>query len=158
MGTAQLGGMTYAQCSMGLGHGGVTLNRKWFGDVQKLIDSYNRDLASGWHPPGTDWKSIVTHEYGHAIDDLLTSTYRAAGLKNAWGVPKSVSADLRPKVMKACGLKVSDARKEVSQYGAKNPQEWFAEAFCEGMRSANPRPVATELMKRLTEIIRKVVK
>ena len=158
VGTAQLSGMTYAQCQMGLGHGGVTLNQKWFGNLEKLIKSYEKDIAAGWHPLGTNWKAIVTHEFGHAVDDLLSTTYLAAGTKNSWGVPKWLSADLRPKVMKACGLKVSDARKAVSEYATKNAHEWFAEAFCEGMASANPRPVATELMKRLTEIIRKVVK
>ena len=156
--TANLSPTTYAQCHMGLGHGGVTLNKKWFGNLERIIKSYNKDVAAGWHPIGTDWKAIVTHEFGHAIDDLLTRTYVAAGTKNNWGVPKWVSADLRPKVMKACGLKVSDTRKEVSEYATKNADEWFAEAFCEGMASAAPRPVATELMKQLSEIIRRVVK
>ena len=158
LGTGNLKVSTYAQCHMGLGHGGVTINRKWFSELKKIAESYTRDVAAGFHPIGTDWKSIVTHEFGHALDDLLSKTYLAAGTKNAWGVPKQVSADLRPKVMKACGLKVSDTRKAVSEYATKDAYEWFAEAFAEGMDSATPRPVATELMKRLTEIIKTVVK
>lgn len=158
LGTGNLKGSTYAQCSMGFGHGGVTINRKWFSELKKIAESYTRDVAAGFHPVGTDWKSIVTHEFGHALDDLLSKTYLAAGTKNAWGVPKQVSAELRPKVMKACGLKVSDTRKAVSEYATKDAYEWFAEAFAEGMDSATPRPVATELMKQVTEIIRRVVK
>ena len=158
LGTGNLKVSTYAQCHMGLGHGGVTINRKWFSELKKIAESYTRDVAAGFHPVGTDWKSIVTHEFGHALDDLLSKTYLAAGTKNAWGVPKQVSAELRPKVMKACGLKVSDTRKAVSEYATKDAYEWFAEAFAEGMDSATPRPVATELMKRLTEIIKTVVK
>ena len=158
LGTAQLKASTYAQCSMGLGHGGVTINRKWFSDLQKIAKSYTRDVAAGFHPVGTDWKSIITHEFGHAVDDLLTKTYLAAGTKNAWGVPKQVSAELRPKVMRACGLKVNQTRSAVSEYATKDCYEWFAEGFAEALDSASPRPVATELMKQLTEIIRKVVK
>lgn len=155
--TANLSGSTYAQCSVGIGHGGVTLNKKWFSNVEKIAKSISRDIAAGFHPVGTDWKAVVSHEFGHAIDDLLSRTYCASGMLNRYK-PKWVSADLRPKVMKACGLKVSDARKEVSGYATKDHFEWFAECFGEGMNSATPRKVATEFMKQLTEIIRKVVK
>ena len=155
--TADLSGFTYAQCSVGIGHGGVTLNKKWFSNVEKIAKSISRDIAAGFHPVGTDWKAVVSHEFGHAIDDLLSRTYCASGMLNRYK-PKWVSADLRPKVMKACGLKVSDARKEVSGYATKDHFEWFAECFGEGMNSATPRKVATEFMKQLTEIIRRVVK
>ena len=155
--TANLSGSTYAQCSVGIGHGGVTLNKKWFSNVEKIAKSISRDIAAGFHPVGTDWKAVVSHEFGHAVDDLLSRTYCASGMLNRYK-PKWVSADLRPKVMKACGLKVSDARKEVSGYATKDHFEWFAECFGEGMNSATPRKVATEFMKQLTEIIRRVVK
>ena len=155
--TANLSGSTYAQCSVGIGHGGVTLNKKWFSNVEKIAKSISRDIAAGFHPVNTDWKAVVSHEFGHAIDDLLSRTYCASGMLNRYK-PKWVSADLRPKVMKACGLKVSDARKEVSGYATKDHFEWFAECFGEGMNSATPRKVATEFMKQLTEIIRRVVK
>ena len=157
IGTAQLKGSTYAQCSVGLGHGGVTLNQKWFGNLQKLVKSIASDIAAGFHPVGTDWKCIVSHEFGHAVDDYLTNTLQAAGMVSRYR-PKWVSAKLRPEVMKACGLKVSDTRTAVSGYATKDHYEWFAECFGEGMNSSSPRPVSTELMKRLTDIIRKVVK
>ena len=156
--TDNLSGMIYAQCSMGLGHGGVTLNKKFYGNLEKFKKSYELSITTGFHPAGTDWKSVVSHEFGHAIDDLLSKTYLAAGTKNSWGVPKQVSAELRPKVMKACGLKVYQARSEVSEYACKDAYEWFAECFGEAMNSATPRKVATECMKQLTEIIKRVVK
>lgn len=155
--TSNLSGSTYAQCTIGFGRGGVELNKKWFSNVEKIAKSISRDIAAGFHPVNTDWKAVVSHEFGHAIDDLLSRTYCASGMLNRYK-PKWVSADLRPKVMKACGLKVSDARKEVSGYATKDHFEWFAECFGEGMNSATPRKVATEFMKQLTEIIRKVVK
>lgn len=151
-----LDGFTYAQCSVGFGHGGISVNVQKFKDSAKLASSYASDLKSGYHPAGTDWTSIVTHELGHAIDDYLTNTVHVAGFQKGGWLPKYVSADMRPKAMKACGLKVSDAYKEVSGYATKNSKEWFAECFAEYMKSDKPRKVATEFGKRLDEIMKGV--
>lgn len=151
--TAQLNKNVYAQCMVGLGNGGITVNRLHFNDSEKLAKSYEKDLKSGFHPKGTDWTAIVTHEFGHAIDDYLTNTLCVAGMKNSWS-PKYVSAALRPKVMKACGLKVADSYSEVSGYASKDHFEWFAECFAEYMKSETPRKVATELGKELEKIMK----
>ena len=103
---AKLGGFTYANCMIGLGHGGVTVNTQYFGNCAKLIRSFEKDLKAGFHPSGVGAGSIITHEFGHALDDLLTNVYHVAGFNN-WK-PKYASSYLRPKVMKACGLKISD--------------------------------------------------
>lgn len=150
----QLAPQTYANCMFGLGHGGVTLNTKYFGDYAKLVRTFERDLKSGFHPAGVGAGSIVTHEFGHALDDLLTNVYHVAGFNN-WK-PKSASAYLRPKVMKACGLKVSDIGSSVSGYATKDALEWFAECFCEYVESENPRPVAQEFGRQLEELMKGV--
>lgn len=143
---------TYAQCSYGLGRGGISVNTSYFSDVEKLTRIYANDLAHGFHPAGTTYGSIVTHELGHAVDDYLSVIHQLAGL-NGWRA-KKVSAYLRPKVMKACGLKVSDTRTAVSGYATQDAQEWFAECFCEWMDSENPRPVAVEFGKQLLELMK----
>lgn len=153
--SASLSGNTYAQCMFGLGHGGVSVNKKYFSNVSKLQQSYEKDLAAGFHPAGTDYTAIVMHELGHAVDDYLTYTEQMAGLVNHWK-PKIVSADLRPKVMRSCGLKISDIRQAVSGYATKDAQEWFAECFAEYMCSDNPRPVAAEFGKQLEELLKGV--
>lgn len=145
-----LGSRTYAECYTRAG-GKINVNRKFFKNAHLLSKSYEGDLKSGFHPAGTDWKAIVTHELGHALDGYL-SNLGIAGQKNSW-MTKDVSALLRPKVMKACGLKVADAGKEVSYYATKNAREWFAESFAEAMKSGNPRKVAVEFMKQLTKLI-----
>jgi len=155
VGSTQLGGMTYAQCSFGLGHGGVTVNTKYFSDMEKLAKSYEKDLQAGFHPKGTDFSAIVMHELGHAIDDYLSYTEMVCGLLNNYR-PKIVSADLRPKVMRSCGLKVSDIRNEVSGYATKDAQEWFAECFAEYMVSDEPRPVAAKFGEMLEELLKGV--
>ena len=144
-----LGPNTYAQCYFYSGR--VEVNKKWFADFDKLKKGYESDKSLGFHTAGTDWKSIVTHEIGHALDGYLTGL-GVTGKANLW-TNKDVSAYLRPKVMRSCGLKVSDAGREVSQYATKNAHEWFAECFAEAMKSANPRKVATEFKKQLDELI-----
>lgn len=143
---------TYAQCHVGLGRGGVDVNTLYYKDAKALEKHYSNDVASGWHPANTTYASIVTHEMGHAIDDYLTNTMQAAGMINRWK-PKYVSAAMRPKVMRACGLKVSDTGSAVSRYATKNHFEWFAEAFAEWMESPNPRPVAIEFGKQLMKYL-----
>lgn len=143
---------TYAQCSYGLGRGGISVNTSYFSDVERLTKLYANDLAHGFHPAGTTYGSIVTHELGHAVDDYLSVIHQLAGL-NGWRA-KKVSAYLRPKVMKACGLKVADTRTAVSGYATQDAQEWFAECFCEWMDSENPRPVAVKFGKQLLELMK----
>lgn len=154
--TAQsLNSMTYAQCSFGLGHGGISVNTKFYSDMEKLRKSVANDEAQGFHPKGLlTEESVVMHELGHAIDDYLTYTRFAAGVKG-WK-SKIVSADLRPKVMRACGLKISDIRTEVSGYATKDAQEWFAECFAEYMLSKTPRAVAVKFGEMLEELLKGV--
>ncbi len=155
IGGMKLGRMTYAQCSFGLGHGGITVNTLHYSNAAKLAESYMDDLSSGFHPKGTTYHSIVMHELGHAIDDYLTYTEMASGLVSSWK-PKIVSADLRPKVMKACGMKISDIKSAVSGYATKDSLEWFAECFAEYMDSENPRTVAVEFGRQLEKILKEV--
>ena len=140
---------TYAQCFT-RGGGRVEVSTRMFKNAQAVINQYAKDLAAGFHPAGTDWKSIITHELGHALDGYLTN--QGVGGSKGWDY-KDVSALLRPKVMKACGLKVADARTEVSVYATKNAREWFAECFAESVRSETPRKVATEFRKQLNKLM-----
>ena len=150
----KLGRYTYAQCHVGFGSGKVDVNTLHFGSIDKLTNSMRSDIKSGFHPIGINERTgIVIHELGHALDDYLTVIHHPYGMVNSWK-PKYVSAALRPKVMKACGLKVSDTLKEVSEYATKDHFEWFAECFSEYMTSENPRPVAVEFGKQLEELLK----
>lgn len=151
----RLDGGTYAQCYT-RGGGRVEINSRYFNDHAKLAASYARDVRSGFHPVNTDWRSIVVHEIGHAVDGTLTNM-GLAGAKSRYSYEsKDVSAELRPKVMKACGLKVADTFNEVSGYATKNNREWFAECFAELLDSPSPRRVAVEMGKQLDEFMKKV--
>lgn len=154
--SAILGKDTYAQCMMGFGKGGINVNEIYFKDSARLEQLYNRDLQGGFHPEGTDWTAIVTHELGHAIDDYLTNSLKLGG--ELRGKPRYVSSVLRPKVMSKCNLSVqrSDIKNNVSEYASKDAKEWFAECFAEYMKSENPRNVAKEFGKQFEEIMKEV--
>ncbi|MFG6325577.1 MAG: minor capsid protein [Lachnospiraceae bacterium] len=154
--SALLGKDTYAQCMMGFGNGGINVNERYFKDYTILEKLYNRDLQSGYHPKGTDWTAIITHELGHAIDDYLTNSLKLGG--ELRGKPRYVSSVLRPKVMSKCNLSVqrSDIKEAVSEYAAKDAKEWFAECFAEYMKSGNPRDVAKEFGSQLEELLKEV--
>lgn len=154
--TGDLDRTVYAQCHWGFGSGGTCVNKKLFNDSVRLAAHYEKDVLHNFHPAGTDWTAIEIHELGHALDDYLSNALRLAGMKNSYQA-KAVSAELRPRVMRACGLKVSDAGNAVSKYAEKNAKEWFAECFAEYMASENPRSVAKEFGRQL-EIIMKGVK
>ena len=143
-----------AQCSYGFGHGGITINTTYYSDSSRYAKTYAKEVESGWSPKGTTWESTVMHEMGHAIDDYLTHVEQAAGM-NGWK-PKKLSSLLRPKVMKACGLTVSDCYKEVSGYSTQDAQEWFAECFAEYMDSPEPRKVASKFGEILEEYLKGV--
>lgn len=154
--SANLKNGVYADCFFGLGHGGISVNKRYYSNIDKLKRFIISDESHGFHPKGLlNPDSVVMHELGHAIDDYLSYSLNIAGYTNK-GKVKTASAMLRPKVMKACGLTNADIAKEVSGYATKDSLEWFSECFAEYMCSDNPRKVATEFGKQLEEIMKGV--
>lgn len=154
--SASLSHEVQAECFFGLGHGGVAVNKKFYSNIDKLKKSIISNESTGFHPKGVlTPDSIVTHELGHAIDDYLSYVMHMGGSASK-GKVKTVSAMLRPKVMRACGLTNYDINVEVSGYATKNAQEWFGECFAEYMCSENPRKVATEFGRQLEELLKEV--
>ena len=160
--TADLDPATYGQCSVGLGRGGVALNKKWFKDAKRLSGSYERDKQGGFHPQGTTYAGIVIHEFGHAIDDFLSNNafvsvtsphkdYKGKMLRGKW-----FSSAIRPKILRALKIKALDIGKAVSDYATKDAMETFAEAFAEFIESPNPRPFALAVKKHLEEALKEV--
>lgn len=151
-GGAKLSKNTYADCFFGFGTGGITLNNTYFGDTEKFSKKFSLDVSSGFHPAGLTYKSIVTHELGHALDDYLTNQVGLVkGSKN-----KTASQWIRQMVAKKTKVKIGDMKAEVSEYAAESPMEWMAECFAEYMDSDSPRKVASAFGEILEEIMREV--
>ena len=148
-----LGSNTYANCR--LVGGKVTVNKSYYSDTEKLSQRYAEDVKSGWHPANTDWRGIVTHEIGHAVDGLLSMKgVNGASLFDTWQKKANpISKQMKSSVNKAAKTKIKETEANVSRYATKNHLEWFAECFAEFMTSPSPRPVAKEFGKQLDQII-----
>lgn len=150
-----LGSRVYADCNLATGQ--IRVSMSMYRDAGELSRHYASDVRSNWHPVGTDWPSIITHEIGHAVDGYITQKLRASDRSIYWDWYKN-SAELQEKIANKFAFKPTKDRisREVSRYGATNTVEWFAESFAEGMRSSSPRRMAIELMKELDEMMRRL--
>lgn len=112
---------------------GIAVNKKWGGAVAEFKASLKRNVETNWHPPGCDTvRSVVDHELGHQLDDLLRL---------------SVDAEVLAVYNEAKGKGIA---REVSGYAAKNIAEFIAEAWAESLNAASPRTVAV----RIADIVR----
>jgi hypothetical protein len=86
-----------------------------------------RDVRAGFHPAGCETvKSIVDHEIGHQLDDLL-HIHRNAKIKKIW----------------ARGNR--EIKSGLSEYGTENINEMIAEGWSEYRNNPAPRPLAKEI-------------
>lgn len=161
---------TYAWCYT-RGGGQVQVNPNRYNDWSAISESYERDIATNWHPPGTTAESIVTHEIGHSIDGFLAEKGILGGYTSS-GEFRYASSSLKTTIMKRAA-KIDELIADytemdrmwkgneaviqgVCRYAAENPKEWFAECFAEYITSANPRTVAAEFGKELEKLLEKV--
>lgn len=124
---------TWAHSWSQAGFSGIAVNRKFGADVDAFKRELARNVANGYHPPGGDTiRSVVDHELGHQLDNLL-------GLSQDEEIKRLYLEALQ------AGIK-----NQVSEYAGKNRQEFIAEAWAEALNNPQPRAVAT----RIAQIIR----
>lgn len=136
----------------------IHLNPDYFGDKAHFERKYVESVQSKFHPEGTDYRSVVVHEMGHAID-----RYVSRRIDGVWGVvgpttstaSKIWNTDIKKQEKKHGGATRSVIRDELSGYGSRNASEYIAEGFAEFMCSANPRATAKSIGRRLTNAINK---
>lgn len=129
----------YAE-STGNGFGaqeGIAFNTNWAKDYKKTSDAVANDVKSTWHPKGTeDPSSILTHEFGHQVDNFL------------------VKANIRRTIKEIHNkYTLDEIGTGLSRYARKNDREFFAEAFSEYLHNPNPRPMAAEVGAALEQAL-----
>ena len=145
----------YAHCEYSRWHDAqVVLSRRRFKDGAALQESLKNNVKSGFHPRGTaSFEAVVTHEYGHAIDDYLSKTYEAE-LKG-----KRFCAYVLDRVQESHPLESkTEIMRKVSAYSVNNDSpfdgsEFLAEALAEYCCAKHPRKIATEVGKIMKEFI-----
>ena len=139
---AELGDRTYAN---NLSYSNVvTLNKKKYSDLATLKESYDNTVKGQFHPQGTTYNSIITHELGHGLLSYIEKTYKISGV------------DIRATVLNKIGIKQKDVKEYLSEYAMAKPRkahEFFAEAFAEYMDSPKPRPLAVAFGEEINRIL-----
>jgi len=106
---------------------GIYLNKVMFKD-DTIIKDYQQDLDNNFHPKGTTASSIIVHELGHALDDLI-------------GLNDNKELNVYYKEVK------NQIGTNLSRYAQTNIKEFLAEGFAEYIESSNPRPIAVAIGK-----------
>ncbi len=145
----------YASCHLGTGE--VNVNPFYYQDKNTLKRSYDKDVAANWHPAGTGWESIVTHELGHAIDGYLTRN-----LQKIPGMPSApqgrASTHIMNDVLKSLKKTPADISAGLSDYAASRPEEFFAESMAEYLDARRPRPMAKRAGKLVDQWMKEISK
>jgi hypothetical protein len=109
---------------------GIAVNEKWGKDLAAFNGSLAMSVRSSFHPIGCDTiKSVVDHELGHQLDDLL-------GLDRL--------PEIRTLYIEALAAGIS---LQVSGYAGQNIKEFIAESWAEALNNENPRRFAIEVAK-----------
>lgn len=131
----------WAQSSRQKRAAGITISDKHTG--QAFLNSLKRNVESKFHPEGCDTvRSVLDHEIGHQIDDLL----------DLWDSPE---------IAKLYRSMTNDEMTQaLSEYAWNNSnpietREFVAEAWSEYMNNPSPRPVAKQVGEIIEEEYRK---
>lgn len=122
---------------------GVTFNKIWVNNYNKLLASIEENVLTGFFPKGTArMESLIWHEFGHFIRNFLRSNK----------INDSVDKIYQDYFVneKTPLVKISE---DLSEYASYSEEEFFAEAITEYITSKNPREtsikVGTETSKAL---------
>lgn len=126
----------------------IAFNENKFDDANL---QYNVDTK--WHPEGcATKKATMDHEFGHAIWYKLGLNKN--GTPNANGNDWAGRSPLQQFIAKEMNWGKDHIKNNLSEYGATNSSEFFAEAYSEYLNNPNPRPIAKKVGELLDQEIK----
>lgn len=158
----------YASYSRGTGN--IHVNRWYYdGEYQRIAKSYDKDVQAGFHPKGTNWKAIIAHETGHAIEDRIGDAYTSKLSPNTsfdtafkYKFMGKGTADIVNRAVKNVkksgvygkGTSAYQIKSKLSGYSLKNQSETFAEAIADySQNGKNSNPLTLEIIKLTKEAL-----
>lgn len=145
----------------------VYLNSDRFNDIERVSRAYESSVLRGYHPKGTTYQDVITHEAGHrigtAINEKFNSTRIDVDGKQYSGMdafsmyvkskPQDHLVDLAIKNVKNTeygkGKSATQLRGSISQYALKNKRETIAEAYADyWANKGNANPLSIEIVKQ----------
>lgn len=128
-------------------------------NVEKARQTYNLDVALGFHPKGTTSDHIITHESGHILEKaLLDKAYandpygrQAAffGRTEAKRIVKNAVTAIK-KTHEGKGARTESLIGQISKYAGKNRSETLAEAVADyRANGVNAKPLSRAIWAEL---------
>lgn len=112
---------------------GVTVNKAWGSKLIKLKEALKRDVEIKFHPVGCESiKSVIDHEIGHQLDDLLNISMEG-NIQKLYN--KYSKEELTEKL----------SRYSWDNNNSKKIREFVAEGWAEFNNNPEPREVAKEI-------------
>lgn len=114
----------------------MQINKKFFNNENIAQKQYNKDLKSGFHPKGTNYKDMGIHELGHSVTfEIIKDKYKNKNdIANDWN--KDITA--KQIVQQAfTNLGINDKltktmlRNNISVYARRKYSETIGEAFAD---------------------------
>lgn len=139
----------------------IHLNNKYYGNKAEFERVYAESVSKQFHPEGTAADAVLVHEIGHAIDNYVSKKiidpfdYSWRGERISTRIWNS---DIKSGKKSGNPVTGKSIKEGLSAYASKNHEEYIAEAFAEFVTSANPRPLAKKIGRRVEQYIRKAEK
>lgn len=144
------------------GNVSLQFNANDYGQGLDYVQSfYKNGVDAGYFPKGTNYQSVVWHEYGHVLANITRK--QNAGLKPDELFPKN---DVGPRITvyrdssnhstekkwvddaaKSLGIDADEVGKRISKYAGEKRSEAVAEAFSEVNTSISPRKESEAVVK-----------
>ena len=162
-------GIAYASYTHNSGK--VRVNTYYYdGNYDRIRKSYERDVATGFHPKGTDWRSIISHETGHAIEDKIADAFmRKPEVRNmsfdkafkykfmrqgTHDIVNKAVANVKKSGVYGKNVSAYSIKDRLSGYSHKNQSETFAEAIADySQNGKNSNPLSLEIVKLTKEVL-----
>lgn len=145
----------------------VDFNPYYYSDVNKIKQTYENMVASGYFPTGTDWKNSGVHELGHVAHGIVAkkdtpSVHAAVDDWNKHKTTKEIVSEAWKTAKKEYpkSTRMDDAARGISGYAdftnndsskSETVAEAFSDVFSNGSKA---QPLSIEIVRVLRERLR----
>ncbi len=126
--------------------GKLKISTKLFWDTKETERMYELTTNKGFHPKGTEYMDVITHECSHMIERL-----------KGWNdyAPKVVNQALK-NLDVTTKKEMAEIAKDLSKYATYNEAEFMAEAFADAISNGSKaKPISKEILNIINREMRK---